>query len=223
VKEVYRKRSAELDPDKYAPWKPGEMLMLSERKRIATELLVGQSKFPADGTKCLEVGYGKLGWLGDLISWGVDEQSLFGIELDEQRASVARERLPLANLVIGDATTMPWKDGHFDLVIMSTVLSSISDTSVWKMIGVEIDRVLSAKGSILLYDIAVRNPRNKDLRPVSQKQIAELFPDYKSVSRSLTLAPPIARFVAEKSWTLASVLSALPFARTHRLTLLTRP
>ncbi len=223
LKEVYRKRSAELDPDKYAPWQPGEMLMLFERRRVASELLVRQARFPSAGTRCLEVGYGRLGWLGDLITWGVGEKSLFGIELDEARASIARDRLPLANLVIGDASTMPWADGYFDLVIVSTVLSSITDTSVWKMIGREIDRVLSANGAILLYDIAVQNPRNKDLRPVSQRQITELFPDYKLESRSLTLAPPVARFVAKKSWALASVLSAIPFARTHRLTLLTRP
>ena len=222
LKEVYRRRTAELDPDKYAPWQPGEMLMLFERKRVASELLVKHAKFPTTGTRCVEIGYGKLGWLGDLISWGVDERSLFGIELDDERASVARGRLPMANLVIGDASTMPWDAGQFDLVIMSTVLSSISDTSVWKMISAEIDRVLSPTGSILLYDVAVQNPRNKDLRPISRKQIFELFPHYKSVSRSLTLAPSVARFVAEKSWALASVLSALPFARTHRLTLLTR-
>lgn len=222
LKEVYRKRTAELDPDKYAPWQPGEMLMLFERKRLAAELLVQNSKFPAAGTRCLEIGYGRLGWLGDLISWGVAEESLFGIELDEDRASVARERLPLANLVIGDASTMPWADGHFDLIIMSTVLSSIMDTTVWKMISADIDRVLSPNGAILLYDVAVQNPRNKNLRPVSKSQISDLFPAYKSESRSLTLAPPVARFVAAKSWALASLLSALPFARTHRLTLLTR-
>ncbi len=220
LKEVYRKRSAELDPDKYAPWQPGEMLMLFERKRVAAELLIQHGKFPGTATRCLEIGYGRLGWLGDLISWGVSEQSLFGIELDEERASVARDRLPLANLVTGDASTMPWSDGYFDLVIMSTVLSSISDTSIWKMISVEIDRVLAAGGAILLYDIAVPNPRNPDLRPVSRKQIAGLFPDYKLSSQSLTLAPPVARFVAPRSWALASLLSALPFARTHRLTLL---
>lgn len=223
LKEVYRKRSAELDPDKYAPWQPGEMLMLFERKRVASELLVRQARFPESGTRCLEIGYGRLGWLGDLISWGVGEQSLFGIELDAERASVARDSLPLANLVIGDASTMPWADGYFDLVILSTVLSSISDTSVWKMISDEIDRVLAAKGAILLYDMAVQNPRNRDLRPVGRRQIVELFPDYNLASQSLTLAPPVARFIAQKSWALASVLSALPFARTHRLTLLTRP
>lgn len=223
LKEVYLQRSTELDPDRYAPWQPGEMLMLFERKRIAAELLIKHAKFPGGGTRCLEVGYGKLGWLGDLISWGVGEQSLFGIELDESRASIARDTLPLANLVIGDGSTMPWADRYFDLIIVSTVLSSISDTSVRKMICSEIDRVLSAKGAILFYDVVVPNPKNKDLWPVGRKEVAELFPGYKSSSKSLTLAPPVARFVAHKSWALASVLSALPFARTHRLTLLTRP
>ena len=82
LREVYRKRSAEIDPDTYAPWQPGEMLMLFERRRIASEMLLAAKRFPSEETRCLEIGYGKLGWLGDLIGWGVSESSLFGVELE---------------------------------------------------------------------------------------------------------------------------------------------
>lgn len=222
LRDVYRQRSEAIDPNLYAPWQPGEMLMLFERRRLASDMLVRRGKFPGRNSLCLEIGYGKLGWLGDLITWGVKEESLFGIELDQDRGSVAMENLPAANLMIGDATSTPWEDGKFDLVILSTVLSSISSDSVWDALSAEVERVLSPSGAVLIYDVAVRNPRNKNLRPVTSATLKSLFPGYRTTSRSLTLAPPVARFVARRSWTLASILSALPFARTHRLTMLTR-
>ena len=177
LKGVYSKRALEIDRDMYAPWQPGEMLMLFERRRI---------------------------------------------ELDEERASVAMGALPSANLIIGDASRMPWGDRFFDLVIISTVLSSVTSMSVRRTIADEVDRVLANRGTILIYDTAVRNPRNKDLLPVGRKQVAELFPNMNVVSRSVTLAPPIARSVAKRSWTLANILNALPVIRTHRLSLLSR-
>lgn len=222
LKEVYRKRDLEIDADTYAAWQPGEMLMLFERRRVAAEMLANSGRFPGRGSRCLEVGFGKLGWLGDCIAWGLSEKALHGIELDEERASVAKKALPSANLVIGDASRMPWADGYFDLVILSTVLSSITSSSVRQLISREVERVLARNGTVLVYDIAVRNPRNKDLLPVGRRQIAELFPGLKVVSRSLTLAPPIARFAARTSWTLANILCALPPIRTHRLSMLTR-
>lgn len=222
LKEVYRKRKLEIDPDIYAPWQPGEMLMLFERRRVASELLVEKGHFPKRGIRCLEIGFGKLGWLGDCIAWGLSERDLYGIEVDEERASVARRALPSANLIVGDASKMPWDDKYFDLVILSTVLSSVTSVSIRRMIAAEVDRVLAANGAILLYDIAVRNPWNEDLLPVGRKQIIELFPGLEIISRSVTLAPPIARFAARTSWTLATFLSALPAIRTHRLSLLAR-
>lgn len=222
LKEVYERRDQEIDRDLYAPWQAGEMLMVFERRRVASEMLVEQGRFPNRATKCLEIGYGKLGWMSDLIGWGVSERSVFGIELDEDRAAEARAKLPSANLMIGDASRMPCSDRAFDLVILSTVLSSISSDPVLKIMASEIARVLAPGGVVLVYDAAVPNPRNGDLRPVSLRQIQDLFPEHKVRSRSLTLAPPVARFIAPKSWTLATMLSAMPFFRTHRLTLLTR-
>ena len=42
--------------------------------------------FPLVLVQCLEVGFGSMGWLADLISWGVPETDLHGIELSTERA-----------------------------------------------------------------------------------------------------------------------------------------
>ena len=38
--------------------------------------------FPKAGDSCLEVGFGWQGWLGTLLSWGIREPDLHGIDID---------------------------------------------------------------------------------------------------------------------------------------------
>ncbi|MGB7201865.1 MAG: class I SAM-dependent methyltransferase [Pyrinomonadaceae bacterium] len=220
VQAEYERRKIEVRDDLYAPWQPGEMLMTSERKRIAASMLKQLGKFPDPGSRCLEVGYGKLGWLPDLLSWGLLETDLYGIELDAERAGQARRAFPSAHLEIGDATDLPWEDNYFDFAVVSTVFSSILDVDVRKMISNEVARVIAPSGVVVLYDIVVNNPRNKNLRPLKHKDVIAMFPAFHERFQSLTLAPPIARMVAGRSWTLATMLSALPFLRTHFLAIL---
>lgn len=220
IKSEYARRESEIDRDLYCPWQPGEILMTSERKRVTATILKGIERFPQKGDKCLEIGYGKLGWLADFISWGLRETDLYGIELDEKRASHARELLPLANLEIGDAVSLKWDDGQFDYVVASTLFSSILDLNMRKQIASEIRRVLAPGGAVILYDLSVNNPRNKNLMALKPSDVDSIFPDFELRLRSVTLAPPIARFVSKQSWTLASLLSSVPFLRTHFLAIL---
>jgi ubiquinone/menaquinone biosynthesis C-methylase UbiE len=220
IQQEYRRREAEIEPNLYAPWQPAQMFFLSERKRAAASLLHQSGKFPVAGDQCLEIGYGKLGWLADLISWGLRETDLHGIELDEERARYAQDALPQADLRVGDATRLPWQNDSFKLVVASTVFSSIIDLNVRKRVALEISRVLMPSGVLLWYDLAVNNPRNDHVRGIRAKEIRRLFPGFEGKIKSETLAPPIARFVAPRSITLATLLGAFPMLRTHLLAVL---
>lgn len=218
----YDRREVEIEQDRYAPWQPGEILMTSERKRIAAVMLKDLNRFPKVGDRCLEIGYGKLGWLTDVISWGLKETDLYGIELDARRARQAQEALPNAHLEVGDAAKLPWNNNYFEFVVVSTVFSSILDLNMRALIADEITRVLSRKGTVLFYDAAVNNPRNKNLIGVKRADLKALFPDFACNFRSATLAPPIARFAAKRSWMLAGFLSGIPMLRTHFVAILVR-
>lgn len=217
IENEYRRREAELASDLYAPWQPSENFILSERKSAAASMLHAGGKFPVAGDKCLEIGYGKLGWLADLISWGMRETDLHGIELDSKRAQVAQSSLPNADLRIGDATDLPWSDNEFKLIIVSTVFSSILNAEVRQMIAGEITRVLARGGVLLWYDLAVNNPRNLNVKRINAAELKKLFPSLSAEIKSVTLAPPIARSIVPVSQTLAMLLSAVPFLRTHLL------
>ncbi|MEO8042727.1 MAG: class I SAM-dependent methyltransferase [Acidobacteriota bacterium] len=223
IKSEYLRRDLEIDHDLYAPWQPGEMLMTGERKRIAAAMLSAIQKFPVAGQRFLEVGYGRIGWLGDALSWGLRTTDLYGMELDAQRASHAQLAFPGAHLEVGDATKLPWADDHFDYAVISTVFSSVLSERVRTLIADELARVVRSDGAVILYDIAVNNPRNKSVRRLTRSEVRSMFPGFSCQFRSATLAPPIARLVAKRSWGLANVLSGIPFLRTHFVGVLVKP
>lgn len=220
VQAEYRRREKEVSGDLYAPWNPSAILEHTERKRMAAMMLRQAGAFPEADAHCLEVGYGSLGWLGDLITWGVRQGNLHGIELDPVRARRAQEILPMADLRVGDATSLPWDSNMFRLAVVSTVFTSILDPKVRRRLADEVTRVLAPGGALLWYDFAVNNPRNPRVRRVDRKELRRLFLQLRGEIKSVTLAPPLARFIAPKSWVLATLLTAIPILRTHLLAVL---
>ncbi len=223
IEAEYRRREAEIDPDRYAAWQPAELFFRNERRRVAAALLRRAGVFPRHGDACLEIGYGDLGWLGELLCFGLREADLHGIELDSLRWRRSKETFPAADLRQGDASTLPWSSGTFRLVIASTLMSSILDEAMRRQIAREMTRVLAVGGAILWYDFTVNNPANPNVRGIRRAEVAALFPGLKDrAHRSVTLAPPVARRVAPVSWLAASLLEALPFLRTHLMTVLVK-
>ncbi len=218
----YRRREVEIDADRYAPWQPAECFMRAQRRRRAGRLLRRARVFPGAQTPCLEVGYGRLGWLGDLVSWGVRETSLAGIELDPVRAAEAQRLLPSADLRVGDAGEMPWGDGAFRLVIASTVFTSVLEPASRRLMAAEIERVLIPGGALLWYDFRVNNPRNRAVRGIRRRELRALFPELAGAVRSVTLAPPLARLIAPWSHWLATTLETIPALRSHLVAVLVK-
>lgn len=222
IEEAYQRREIEVDKDLYAPWQPATNLMVAERRRVAAMLLHKMGKFPERGDRCLEIGYGRVGWLADLLSWGLKETDLHGIELDRDRAGFAQQAFPNADLRTGDATSLPWRNECFDFVVMSTVFSSILNNDICAIVADEVKRVLSPGGVVIWYDLAINNPNNCDVRGIGARELKQLFPNFDSLIRSVTLAPPIARMVAPKSVVLTTILNSIPFLRTHLLGILVK-
>jgi ubiquinone/menaquinone biosynthesis C-methylase UbiE len=196
--------------------------MGSSRLRAAAVMLHQTGVFPKAGDPCLEVGFGWLGWLGTLLNWGVRERDLHGIDLDPEQVNRGREVLPLADLRVGDASNLPWENNRFRLVIASTLFTSLLDQNVRHLAADEITRVLAGGGALLWYDFAVNSLRNPAVRKVNRRELQQLFPRLTGKIRSVTLAPPLARLVAPRSWALATLIEAIPLLRTHLLAVLVK-
>ena len=217
IQVEYQRRAREIKPDLYSPWQPVEIFFKTGRKAAAAGMLNEAGVFPRTGDVCLEVGCGAGGWLADFISWGVREPDLHGIDIDALRIRRAKEILPAADLRVGDAAKLPWDNGSFNVVICSTLFTSILDLSVRCLIADEIVRVLAPGGALLWYDFAFNNPKNPHVRGISKGEVRKLFPQLAGNIRSVTLAPPLARLIVPRSWTVATILEAIPFLRTHLL------
>ena len=218
----YDRRARAVDADIYALSQPAAALSYMSSRRLATRMLHKAGVFPTAASQCLEIGYGSKGWLPDLIGWGVPSARLHGVELDDARARVARELLPGADLRTGDASALPWDDGAFNLVIVSTVFTSILSVPMRRDVAREIVRVLAPGGALLWYDFSVNNPSNPHVRKVTRAELRQLFPDLRGKMQSVTLAPPLARAVAPRSWIMACVLEACPPLRTHLMAVLVK-
>ncbi|MFN7951149.1 MAG: class I SAM-dependent methyltransferase [bacterium] len=222
IRAEYARRELEVPADLWAPWQPAASFLVGRRRALAARLLHERAVFPRAGDRCLEVGCGSVGWLGELISWGLGESDLAGIDLEPRRLARARRALPGADLVLGDAAALPWASGRFALVIASTVLSSVHSLAMRRAIAHEMARVLRPDGAVLWYDLAISNPTNPGVQPVSRAELLGLFPGFAAIVRRATLAAPLARRIVPWSETAALVLEACPWLRTHWLAVLTR-
>ena len=220
ILQEYQDRKKRIPVDRYAPWQMAEFFMKIHRLRKAMKLLKKMNVFPIPGDRILEVGCGRLGWLADCLNWGLYETDLHGIDLDPERVEEARKRFPSADLRVGDATSLPWSDEHFHLVIASTVFTSILDDRVRRMVAREIVRVLAPGGALLWYDYCFNNPSNPAVRKVTKRELKQLFPDLRGIIKRVTLAPPITRAMVPLSWMMAELIQVFPFLRTHYLALL---
>ena len=154
---------------------------------------------------------------------GRGPSALAGIDLLPERVEAARRRLtPGADIRDGDASALPWDAGVFDIVLQSTVFSSILDAGMRTAVAAEMARVLAPGGVILWSDFFADNPRNRAVRGMRRREIARLFPGFHAELRRISLAAPLARAIAPRSLLAASLLEHLRVLNTHYVGVLTR-
>jgi hypothetical protein len=89
------------------------------------------------------------------------------------------------------------------------------DHDVRQLLADEIVRVLAPGGALLWYDFAYDNPANANVKGIKRAEVRRLFPSLRGRIKAVTLAPPLARLLAPRAWTLATLLEAIPLLRTH--------
>lgn len=215
VAERYARRDV---GDLYSPLRPEVWLAQQERHRALVALLRAHAPRPLAELDVLEIGCGAGDNLLELLRLGFDPARLVGNELLPARAAVARHRLPAAlALHEGDALALPFDDGRFDIVLQSTVFSSLLDNGFQQRLAERLWRWLRPGGAVLWYDFAFDNPRNPDVRGLPMRRVRELFPHAQIDVRRVTLAPPLARRLVRVHPALWRVFNAVPALRTHRL------
>lgn len=222
IERRYAHRSEQGIASLYDPLLPVNIAFRHERERVMMamlrQVLAGRS---LQSLRILEIGCGSGRNLIDFVNWGARPEHCVGNELLADRVAAARTNmLPAMTILQGDASALEFPDKSFDIILQSTVFSSILDEGLRRAVAANMWRMLAPNGGIFWYDFTVDNPRNPDVAGIPQAQIKALFPQARYDARKVTLAPPLARRAVRLSPSLYPILNALPFLRTHIVALL---
>jgi SAM-dependent methyltransferase len=219
IAQRYARRAEQVAGDRYSLLRPEVWQMWQERQRALLRLLAQRPGQPADW-RATEVGCGAGGNLMDLLRLGLMPAHLTGIELLPERLAAARAALPdSVRLLAGDASVADLAPSSQDLVLQSTVFSSILDDALQQRLAGAMWRWLKPGGAVVWYDFTVNNPRNPDVRGVPLSRARALFPQGALTARRVTLAPPLARALPAAY----ALFNLVPWLRTHRLVLIEKP
>ncbi len=217
---VYAQRQG---ASRYSWFTQGHLFHIQELERDILAALRAKDFSQLQDKKILEIGCGQGLWIREFIQWGAQPENITGIDVIPERVSQGRRLCPQGvQISCGNAAKLSFPDASFDLVLQFTVFSSILDMSVKELIAGEMLRVLKEGGVILWYDLRVDNPQNPNVKGIRKPEIVRLFPDCRIDLQRVSLAPPLARFLAPYSWLACHVLTQVQVLNTHYLAMLSK-
>jgi SAM-dependent methyltransferase len=198
--------------------------------------LLSRASAPLAGGSVLEVGCGSGYFLNRFIEYGAACGS--GIDLMPARAAQAKGRYPHLDVVVGDASRLPWQDGTFDVVAQFTCLSSILDPTMRAAVASEMWRVTRPGGAIVSFDMCgsrsfgLRRQSRKETSanrtavetptvPIPVSELRRYWPDPLCFFTK-GLSSPAAALSSRGRW-IATVAANLPALRTHFLVVTVKP
>lgn len=204
---------------RYSLFNEAALLQLHSIERNVLALLKRHKCTALADKKILDIGCGTGMHIQRFLAYGAQPANLAGIDLMPERIAHAQQMNPAIDWRQGSAHELPYPDASFDLITLFVVFSSILSEPLRQRIANEIWRVRKPGGLILCYDFTYSNPRNPAVVGIPRQHIRHLFqrPGAQFDFRRLTLAPPVARFVAPRAYGLANLLEQIKLLNTHML------
>jgi ubiquinone/menaquinone biosynthesis C-methylase UbiE len=215
IRAESERRRREIPSDYYALHHPANLFIRQGQERGLCRALITADAIPLSGRAILEVGCGSGQWLASFKQFGARSEDLAVIDLNTARVRECATHFAGADVRVGNAASLPWPDGRFDIVFQSIVFTSILSDEMKVAVAREMLRVLRKDGVVLWYDFMVNNPRNPNVRDIARREIRRLFPGCALLLRRVTPAPPIVRKLVPFSWTLGTILECFRLLNTH--------
>jgi SAM-dependent methyltransferase len=218
IRRRYERRKALGFDARYNPQLPSVYMAFRELEWALIRWIRVCKQAPVKEKRVLEIGCGSGGNLLEFIRLGFRPQNLVANELLEDRAASARRRLPQeVEVLLGDALELRLPENSFDIVLQSTVFTSILADSVQAKLANLMWQWTKPGGGILWYDFVYNNPENPDVRGVPVRKIRRLFPHGRLRVWPVTLAPPLSRLVVKIHPFFYTILNSIHCLRTHVL------
>ena len=213
IQEAYMKRMGDV---RYSWFCPDYMFHQQTKEQQMLDLLKRHDFASLESKHILEIGCGNGLWLHKFINWGAQPQNIIGVDLLFDRVAEARRSFPeTLRIECANAAKLEFPDATFDLVLQSTVFTSVLDPHMKRQMAAEMLRVVKGDGFIIWYDFHVDNPRNPDVRGIKKQEIFHLFPNCRIELRRISLAPPLVRLIAPYSLLTCYLLERLKIFNTH--------
>jgi SAM-dependent methyltransferase len=219
IKQAYARRAGLPSDDRYSIWDREALFRAQSLERSILGVLDRHELRPLGDLKILDVGCGTGHLLRDFVRYGGSPNNLVGVDLLAERVAEAERLAPEMEFRVANAAELPFPDGDFDLALAFTMFSSITDAALRAAVAADMLRVLRPGGSVLWYDFWI-NPVNADVEGLRLAELKRLFGREPAEARRVTLAPPISRRLAPRSYLACELVQLIPFLRTHWLALL---
>jgi ubiquinone/menaquinone biosynthesis C-methylase UbiE len=204
--------------ERYTLWDEAALFRYQQRERAILRVLDRHRVRPLDDVRVLDVGCGDGGTLLDFLRYGARAENLAGVDLLEARIARAKRLAPHLDYRVADAAGLPFGDDAFDLALAFTLFTSVTSPVARSRVAAEIMRVVRPGGAVLWYDFWI-NPTNPNVEALGLDEVRRLFGREPAEARRVTLAPPIARRLARRSWLTCDLLAKIPLLRAHWLAL----
>jgi hypothetical protein len=90
------------------------------------------------------------------------------------------------------------------------------DEDLRRELAAEMWRVLKPGGWTMIFDFRYSNPRNTNVRKVTDVELLRFWPTERRHYRTLVLAPPLSRAMSRLPWLVPELLATmLPLLRSH--------
>jgi len=179
------------------------------------------SSLRIEHSRILDFGCGIGARLLEFYRVGADIENLYGFDCNPERLQKARQLMLPSNIFFGDNAHVPVADNSFDIVINSTMMSSILDDNEACTISKEFTRILRPNGIIVWFDLAIDNPFNPNVRSYSRTAIKGLFPDFHIIKQKKLCLPPLP-ITNGLPYSVLSLLHFVLFFRSHHFMILRR-
>lgn len=188
---------------------PGNREIQIERDAVLRALT--RDTLPTRPLSVLDLGCGSLSIVPESIAIDIR----VGVDLLISRLIDLKSVDDTTPTVNGDGAHLPFPDATFDVVVLSTMMTSVLDDAIRRSVAMEVVRTLRIGGAVLWYDMRLPNPRNRATRAIGRTELRRLFPTLRGEIRSLTVVPIVARRLGKFATRGYALLRHLPPLRSH--------